>query len=300
MKKTLSTLAMGIFAALAVSNASAADITVENLAEKQVVPQNPQRVVVLDFAALDIVRELGEKDRIVASSKGNVPAYLAEFKDDKRYLNVGTMPEPAFEKINEANPDLIIASTRQKKVLDRLKEIAPVFYMESDYYDSIKANVLAIGKIFDKEAVAQQKLADLDKRISALTSLTKDKTALVTLVNESKISAFGDQSRYAMVYQNFGFTPVDRQLSSARHGNSVGFEYIAEKNPQYLFVVDRTAAVTDKVGNAQKVLDNAIVNKTQAAQNKHIVYLNSQDWYLAFGGLQSLNNMITELENAVK
>jgi len=48
MKKTLSTLALSLFALVGV--AQAADITVENAAGKQVVPQNPQRVIVLDFA----------------------------------------------------------------------------------------------------------------------------------------------------------------------------------------------------------------------------------------------------------
>ena len=49
MKKTLSTLALSLFALVGV--AQAADITVENAAGKQVVPQNPQRVIVLDFGA---------------------------------------------------------------------------------------------------------------------------------------------------------------------------------------------------------------------------------------------------------
>lgn len=285
-----------------VINASATEITVENFAGKQVVPENPQRVVVLDFAALDSIRQLGAKDHVVGTVKGKVPAYLAEFKDEN-YANMGTAPEPAFENINDIKPDLIIASTRQKKVLDRLKEIAPVFYMENDftnYYTSFQQNILAIGKIFNKEAQAKEKLAALDKRISALATLTKGKTALMTLVNESRISAFGTNSRYSMVYQNFGFKPIDTNLAGATHGNSIGFEYIAEKNPDYLLVVDRTAAITDKTNNAQTVLANEIVNKTHAAKNKHIVYLNAENWYLTFGGLESMDSMVTEIESALK
>ncbi|PVX39828.1 iron complex transport system substrate-binding protein [Pasteurella langaaensis DSM 22999] len=300
MKKR-SILAVTLTALWAV-NTNAADITVENFAGKQVVPENPQRVAVLDFAALDTMRQLGVKDRVVGTIKGKVPAYLSEFKDEK-YANMGTAPEPAFENINDVKPDLIIASTRQKKALARLKEIAPVFYIENDYtnyYPSLQQNILAIGKIFNKEAQAKEKLAALDKRISALASLAKGKTALMTLVNESRISAFGQNSRYAMVYQNFGFTPIDTNLTGSTHGNSIGFEYIAEKNPDYLLVVDRTAAITDKANNAQTVLNNEIVNKTNAAKNHHIVYLNAENWYLTFGGLESMDKMVTELESAVK
>ncbi len=291
-----------IFSALFASSAFAANIEVDTVIGKQMVPQNPQRVAVLDYASLDTLRELGVKDRIVGVSKTKFPTYLNEFADDK-YAHLGELPEPAFEKINEINPDLIIASTRQKKVLDRLKGIAPVLYLENDFnnqYASIKRNVLALGKVFDKEAQAKEKLAILDKQISALASLTKGKTALVALVNESNISAYGDNSRYAMVYQNFGFTPIDTTLTASTHGNRVSFEYVAEKNPDYLLVVDRTAAITDKANNAQTVLDNAIINKTKAAQQKHIVYLDSATWYLAFGGLEATNKMVKELEAAVK
>lgn len=63
MKKTLSTLALSLFALSGV--VQAADITVENSVRKQVVPQNPQRVVVLDFGAADTLRALGVQDKIV-------------------------------------------------------------------------------------------------------------------------------------------------------------------------------------------------------------------------------------------
>lgn len=280
----------------------AKDVTVDTFTGQQTIPHNPQRVVVLEFALLDDLRELGLKDRVVGSVKGKIPSYLSEFADDK-YANMGTMPEPNFEKINEVAPDLIIASGRMQKNIDRLKEIAPVLYLENDYndyYGRLKKNIFALAKVFDKEAVAEEKLANLDKQISSLAQLTKGKTALVTIVNESRISAFGDQSRYAMVYKNFGFSPIDNNLTASTHGNSVSFEYIAEKNPDYLLVVDRTAAVTDKVNNAQMVLDNAIVNKTKAAQQHHIIYLNAQNWYLAFGGLKSTEIMVDEVSSVMK
>ncbi|MDU8924281.1 siderophore ABC transporter substrate-binding protein [Pasteurellaceae bacterium LIM206] len=301
MKKTLSILAAGLVAAFGVATANAADITVENYAGKQVVPQNPERVVVLDFAALDTIRELGAKDKVIGTIKGKVPDYLSEFKEDK-YLNAGTGKEPAFEQINEMKPDLIIVSPRLKPALDRLKEIAPVFYLDDDFahfYSTFQANIVALGQIFGKEAEAKDKLAKLNTRFTELAKLTKGKTALVTIVNESRISVFGDNSRYAMVYQQFGFTPADSNIAPSTHGNSVGFEYVAEKNPDYLLVVDRTAAITDKTDNAKTVLNNDLINKTKAAKEHHIVYLNAANWYLAFGGLQSMNAMIDEVQSAV-
>ncbi|MDU5696483.1 MAG: ABC transporter substrate-binding protein [Haemophilus parainfluenzae] len=253
MKKTLSTLALSLFALSGV--VQAADITVENSVGKQVVPQNPQRVVVLDFGAADTLRALGVQDKIVGfPQSGKLPTYLAEFAD-KKYKNVGDLKEQSLEQINELNPDLIIVSKRQEKMIDKFKEIAPVFNVENDYnnyYTSFQQNVTALGQIFGKESVAKEKLSALESKVDQVAKDAKDKTALLVLVNESKISAFGDGSRYGMVYQKFGFKPIDNSIKSSTHGQSVGFEYILEKNPDFLLVVDRTAAITEKANNAQK------------------------------------------------
>ena len=162
MKKTLSTLALSLFALSGV--VQAADITVENSVGKQVVPQNPQRVVVLDFGAADTLRALGVKDKIVGfPQSGKLPTYLAEFAD-KKYKNVGDLKEQSLEQINELNPDLIIVSKRQEKMIDKFKEIAPVFNVENDYnnyYTSFQQNVTALGQIFDKEKCSKREIISI-------------------------------------------------------------------------------------------------------------------------------------------
>ena len=302
MKKSLK-FAIGLLGFFIGTSAYAADITVDSVIGKQTIPQDAKRIVVLDFGVADTLRELNAEDRIVGIPKSSaLPAYLESFKADK-FENVGSLPEPAFEKINELNPDLIIASGRQQKMLDRFKEIAPVFYYQNDYnnyYPSLVNNLEILGKIVNKEEVAKQKIAELDKKVDELNKFTKGKNALLILVNENRISAYGDTSRYSLVYQKFGFTPVDKNIKSSTHGMSVGFEYIVEKNPDYLLVVDRTAAITDKKDNAKIVLNNDLIKKTKAYQQNHIIYLNAANWYLAFGGLKATENMISELEQAIQ
>lgn len=302
MKKSLK-FAIGLLGFFIGTFAYAADITVDSVIGKQTIPQDAKRIVVLDFGVADTLRELNAEDRIVGIPKSSaLPAYLESFKADK-FENVGSLPEPAFEKINELNPDLIIASGRQQKMLDRFKEIAPVFYYQNDYnnyYPSLVNNLEILGKIVNKEEVAKQKIAELDKKVDELNKFTKGKNALLILVNENRISAYGDTSRYSLVYQKFGFTPADKNIKSSTHGMSVGFEYIVEKNPDYLLVVDRTAAITDKKDNAKIVLNNDLIKKTKAYQQNHIIYLDAANWYLAFGGLKATENMISELEQAIQ
>ncbi|OOF49579.1 ABC transporter [Rodentibacter trehalosifermentans] len=302
MKKTFFALTFS-FLTLLGGAAKAADIQVENFAGKQTVPQNPQKVVVLDFGAADTIRALGATDKIIGfPQSGKIPHYLSEFAD-KKFRNVGDLKEQSLEQINEIAPDLIIASKRQEKMLDKFKEIAPVFFIDNDYknyYGSFQQNVTALGKIFDKEELAKEKLAALDNVVSQVAKEAQHKTALLVLVNESKMSAFGDGSRYGMVYQKYGFQPIDPNIKSSTHGQSVGFEYILEKNPDFLLVVDRTAAITEKANNAQKVLDNDIIKQTKAYKDGNIVYLDAANWYLAFGGLESMEIISQELNNAVR
>ena len=63
----------------------------------------------------------------------------------------------------------------------------------------------ALGQIFGKENVAKEKLSALESKVDQVAKDAKGKTALLVLVNESKISAFGDGSRYGMVYQKIWF-----------------------------------------------------------------------------------------------
>src|SRR5699024_3003245 len=118
------------------------------------VPKNPERVVVFDLGALDTMQFLGEEDRVVGLPQATIPEYLNEFEDDQ-YVNLGSLKEPEFEKIHEAQPDLIIISSRQMELYDQFKEIAPTVFLDTDthnYLGSFEDNATLLGEIFEKEA----------------------------------------------------------------------------------------------------------------------------------------------------
>lgn len=51
---------------------------------------------------------------------------------------------------------------------------------------------------------------------------------------------------------------------------------------------------------AKKVVENELVETTNAYKNKHVVYLNPEVWYLGGGGLESVNEMIDEVGAVIK
>ena len=212
---------------------------------KVTVPKNPKKVVVFDNGSLDTLDALGVGDKVVGAATDNLPAYLDDYK---KVDSAGGIKEPDLEKINQMKPDLIIISGRQSDFLEQLKEIAPTMYLAvdtSDTWNSIKQNVETLGKIFGKEKAAEKQLVALETSIKETKEKaveSKDK-ALTVLVNEGQLSTYGKDSRFGIVYDTFGFAEADDAIKASTHGQSVSYEYVLDKNPDVLFVVDRTKAI---------------------------------------------------------
>ncbi|SMP01840.1 substrate-binding protein [Laceyella tengchongensis] len=201
---------------------------------------------------------------------------------------MGGLKEPDFEKINAIAPDLIVISARQAESYKEFSEIAPTIYLGVDstrYMDSFKENMITLGKIFGKEAIVKQELAKIDSAIKNLNkkATASDKQALIVLANEGKVSAYGPGSRFGLIHDVFGVKPVDSNIKASTHGQSISFEYIVDKNPDYLFVIDRSAVVGGQSG-AKQVIEYELVKKTTAFKEGHIVYLDPNYWYLSGGG----------------
>lgn len=280
---------------------AAQSITVEHELGTTVVPVNPERVVVFDFGALDTMAALGVEP-VGLPKGGTVPSYLSKFTDAK-YTNVGTLQEPNLEIIYSLKPDLIIISGRQADFYDELSKIAPTIYVALDttnYMASFQANARLLGKIFSGEEEVEQRLAAVERSVADLQQKVKaaGHTALIVLVNDKSVSAFGPGSRFGLIHDEFGFVPAQKNIVSSTHGQTISFEFILAANPDYLFVVDRGAVVAG-AGTARQVMENQLVRFTKAYQQGNIVYLDPEYWYLSGGGLLSVPAMIDEVAQSL-
>lgn len=263
------------------------------------VPKNPKKVVVFDNGSLDTLDALGAGDAIVGAATDNLPTYLKAYK---KVPSAGGIKEPDLEKINQMKPDLIIISGRQRDFLDQLKDIAPTMYLAVDpanTWQSIKQNVETLATIFDKEKSAKKQLAELETSINETKTKaeeSKDK-ALTVLVNEGQLSAYGKESRFGIIYDTFGFATSDDAIKASTHGQSVSYEYVLDKNPDILFVVDRTKAIGGDDSN-NHVADNELVAQTTAGKNKKVISLQPDVWYLSGGGLESVSLMLKDVNKA--
>lgn len=264
------------------------------------VTKNPEKVVVFDFGILDTLDELGVK--VSGVPQATIPAYLEKYSGEE-YTNVGSLKEPDFEAINALKPDVIFISGRQAELYDQFAEIAPTVFIGFDYgnyMESFKKNMETVGKIFEKESEIQAEIDGIDKQIAAISekATEADQKALMVLANEGKVSAYGPSSRFGWIHDVLGFKAADENIEVSTHGQGISFEYILEKNPDILFVIDRNAAIEQDAPPAKETIENELVKKTNAFKNGKIIYLDADYWYLSGGGLQSMKEMIGEVEKA--
>lgn len=276
-------------------------ITVKHELDETVVKKHPEDIVVFDFGILDILDVL-EID-VVGIPRGNMPTYLEAY-DTEAYENVGSLKEPDFDKIAEINPELIIISGRQATLYDELSSIAPTIYLDintENYMDSFEKHLNIIGEIFDMEEEVASELALIEEEITALQNKVaeQDEKALIILANDDKISAYGSHSRFGIIHDVFGIEPIDENIEASTHGQNISFEYILEKDPDLVYVIDRSAVVGGE-SSAEQIVENKLMEQTSAYQKDRIVYLDPNYWYLSSGGLISMQYMIDEIKESLQ
>lgn len=277
------------------------ELTITHDLGETVVPVNPEKVVVFDYGVLDSLDKLGVEVTGVPQG-GTIPPYLSKYADAK-YENVGTLKEADFEKISEIDPDLIIISGRMSESYDELSKLGPTIFLGVDtskYMESYKENAETLGKIFSKEDQVKEEIAAVEASIEALNKKVAEsgKNALIILANDGNISAYGAGSRFGIIHDVMGFTPVDANIDVSTHGMPISFEYIVEKDPDYLFVVDRGAVVAGGESSAKQLVENELTMNIKAMKEGNVYYLDPNYWYLSGGGLISVAEMVKEIEQA--
>ena len=270
------------------------------------VPYDAQRIAVMDMAALDILDSLGLGDRVVGSSSTSLD-YLQDYVTNESVSNLGTIKEADMEAVMACEPDVIFIGGRLSSSYDALSEIAPVVFLSTDteigVVESVRKNASTIASMFGVEDQVDSLMSGFDTRIEALAAFAADKTAIVGMCTSGSFNVLGNDGRCSIIGVEVGFENigVDAEIDTSTHGNEASFEFIVEKAPNYIFVMDRDAAIgTDGAQLAQEIMENELVMGTDAYKNGNIVYLEHPAvWYTAEGGIHALDLMLSDLESAL-
>ncbi len=255
------------------------------------VPVNPQRVVSLDSRTFETLADWGVK--LAAAPKAVMPAD-SPYVSDASVLDIGNHREPNLELVAAANPDLVIIGQRFANFYDEIKKIVPQAVVIDLNFDvsvgaatpgenlvnGFKDSTLALGQIFNKNAEAAQLIADFDQAIkNAKSAYNGTDTVMSVIVSGGNIGFSAPRSGrvWGPLYDIFGWvSALEVAGSSSDHqGDDISIEAIAQSNPDWIFVLDRDAAVSSTADAvpAQDVIDNApALRNTTAIIQENIVY----------------------------
>lgn len=313
MKKLVSLLLAALMllgmASFALAEAAPETITITSLnAEREPVelevPYDPQRIAILDMPSLDILDRLGLGDRVVGSATTTLE-YLKAYVPGDTIANLGTIKEADLEAVMACEPDVIFIGGRLSASYDALSEIAPVVFLSTDteigVVESVRNNATTIASMFGLEAQVDELMAGFDARIEALAAFAEGKNAIVGLCTSGSFNILGSDGRCSIISVEIGFDNLGDGDVTATHGNESSFELVVELDPDYMFVLDRDAAIgTDGAQLAKEIVENELVMDTNVYKDGHIVYLaNPTVWYTAEGGITALDIMLGDLEGAL-
>lgn len=270
------------------------------------VPYDAKRIAVMDMAALDILDQLDLGDRVVGVSDTSLD-YLKDYVEDESIEKLGTIKEADMEAVMRSEPDVIFIGGRLAGSYDTLSEIAPVVYLSVDskigLVKSVEKNAKEIASMFGKEEKVEKMMDGFDARIEKLSQAAKGNTAIIGMSTSGGFQVLGNDGRLSIIGKEIGFENigVDANMETSTHGNETSFEFVVEKNPDYIFVMDRDAAIgTEGAQLAKDIMENELIMGTTAYKNDCLVYLEHPAvWYTAEGGVNALDLMLQDLENTL-
>lgn len=266
--------------------------------------KGPSRVVLTSHAAADTLNELDLEDRVVGLVKSGVfPAALDDYSGGE-FTDIGSLKEPKMDVIAELGPDLILFGNRTREMEPEFAKISDrVIAGDPDTSETIASNrakVEEVAALFGAQDKASAELDKIDEKVAETRAKAEGAgTALVLMTSGGKVTGYGQGSRFDLIFNELGMAPAGELEAEGSHGAPLSWEQIAELNPDHVFVIDRDAAIGSEGEAAASLLDNPVFNRTAAATNGKVHFLDGQNWYLVGGGLGVLEAMIDEIDSAV-
>lgn len=255
-------------------------VTVTDVRGEVEIPANPQRIVDLSGNS-DILSILGYKVVGTANSDAydytKFPSYLEETLSGAKILGYSMQDTMDVEAVMNLNPDLIVISTVQEKMYDALSEIAPTVMIQLEALNW-KDDVRALGKVFGKEDVANEWIANYEAKAKDAGDKIKakygdDTTYLSFLASGGQFFVFDGAGFGDVLYKDMGLAkpegmPEQTDISLP----VVTYEGLAAIKADYIFAI-----ATDE--DLAQLEANSIWNNLPAVKNGNVVILESSPYF---------------------
>ena len=255
-------------------------VTVTDVRGEVEIPANPKRIVDLSGNS-DILSILGYKVIGTANSDAydytKFPSYLEETLSGAKILGYSMQDTMDVEAVMNLKPDLIVISTVQEKMYDALSEIAPTVMIQLEALNW-KDDVRALGKVFGKEDVANEWIANYESKAKEAGDKIKakygdDTTYLSFLASGGQFFVFDGAGFGDVLYKDMGLAkpegmPEQTDISLP----VVTYEGLAAIKADYIFAI-----ATDE--DLAQLEANSIWNNLPAVKNGNVVILESSPYF---------------------
>ena len=279
-------------------------ITVTDVRGEVEIPAEPERIVDLSGNS-DILSILGYKVVGTANSDAydytKFPSYLEETLSGAEILGYSMQDTMDIEAVMNLNPDLIVISTVQEKMYDQLSEIAPTVMIQLEALNW-KDDVRAFAKVFDKEDVANEWIADYEAKAKEAGDKIKeeygeDTSYLSFLASGGQFFIFDGAGFGDVLYSDMGLAkPAGMPEQTDIRLPVVTYEGLAAIESDYIFLI-----ATDE--DLAQLEANAIWNNLPAVKEGNVVVLPSSPYFnqgYSSIGREVLVNEIGDMLNETK
>jgi cobalamin transport system substrate-binding protein len=193
----------------------------------------PQRIVSLAPSNTEILFALGLADKVVG-----VTDYCNYPPEAEEKPSIGGFSTPNIEEIVALSPDLILAASRhEKQIIPQLEARGmTVFALAPGSIDEVLQAITLVGAITDKEKEASQLVAEMSRRIKAITDKTDNlsetqKPRVFYVTRADPLYSVGSNNLIHELITSAGGINVFQNLSGTI---TVSLEAVIQANPQVI------------------------------------------------------------------
>lgn len=259
-----------------------------------IVPQSPQRVVVLSQNALDNTLALGIKP--IASTYSGFPhrsnyGSFADYLIDKTegVDNIGHSSQPNLEAILALKPDLILSNVEDHRTFyDLLSQIAPTVLVETRA-DALATYAAALGKPDQGEVLIQDFQARIQDFRQQMGDRLETTEVSVLRFRPDQVRLYMQNSFCGYILEQVGL-PRPPAQSKAKFYETVSLEAIPAMDGDVIFYFQ------DNPQNsmAQKVTRHPLWQQLEAVQQERVYPVSFDTWFLG-NGILAANALLDDL-----
>lgn len=264
-------------------NSGEEPVVIENMGEKLVFTEPPQRAVALNQHATEVMLALGLEDSMVGTAYLD-DQILPEYKEQYDKIPVLSEQYPSQEVFFAANPDFAYAGWKSaftEKTLGSRAELAgqgvQTYVQESSNkpgptMDDVYQDILNIGRIFRVEERAQALVDDMKQKVGQIQESigTVSEPVKVFVYDSGDDTAFTAANTYLTSLINMAggkniFDDIEKGWAT------VSWEEVVNRNPDVIVIVDYGDTSVEQ--KKALLLSNAALADVAAIKNKRFVVM---------------------------